>query len=73
MSLKAPKLSPDIGLLLTLGWAIPVWLLLGIFAGRWMDTHWGLYPWATLGGALLGMLGAGYTVARAVRKISRDS
>jgi F0F1-type ATP synthase assembly protein I len=67
------KLSPDLGLLLTLGWAIPVWLLAGIFAGRWLDTHFGWYPWATLAGALLGIAGAGYTVMRAVQKIDRDA
>ena len=59
-------------MLLTLGWAIPVWLLAGIFAGRWIDTRWGLYPWATLAGSLLGMIGAGFTVARAVQKVSRN-
>ena len=73
MTQTPPKISSDLGMLLTLGWAIPVWLLSGIFAGRWMDAHWGLYPWATLGGALLGMIGAGFTVVRAVQKVSDDS
>ena len=73
MTQTPPKISSDLGMLLTLGWAIPVWLLAGIFAGRWMDSHWGLYPWATLIGAFLGMIGAGYTVVRAVQKVGRDS
>ncbi len=73
MTTTPPKISPDIAMLLTLGWAIPVWLLVGIFAGRWVDTHWGWYPWATLAGALLGMIGAGFTVARAVQKVSADT
>ena len=73
MTQTPPKISSDLGLLLTLGWAIPVWLLAGIFAGRWLDTRFGLYPWATLVGALLGMFGAGYTVVRAIQKISHDS
>ena len=73
MTSTPPKIFPDLGMLLTLGWAIPVWLLAGIFAGRWMDARWGLYPWATLAGALLGMIGAGYTVVRAVQKAGNDS
>jgi F0F1-type ATP synthase assembly protein I len=66
------KLPPDLGMLLTLGWAIPVWLLCGIFAGRWIDAHWGLTPWATLAGGLLGMIGAGYTVVGAVKKVGLE-
>ncbi len=73
MAFTPPKLSPDIGLLLTLGWAIPVWLLAGIFAGRWVDARFGLYPWTTLIGVMLGMAGAAYTVYRAVKKIDRNA
>ena len=69
MTTTPPKIPSDLGMLLTLGWAIPVWLLAGIFAGRWLDTHFGLYPWATLSGAILGMVGAGFTVVRAVQKV----
>lgn len=73
MTNSPSKISPDVGMLLTLGWAIPVWLLAGIFAGRWVDHHWGLSPWFTLLGGLLGMLGAGFTIFRAVQKVDRDS
>jgi hypothetical protein len=73
MPSKPSKIPSDLGMLLTLGWAIPVWLLCGIFAGRWVDSHWGWYPWATLAGAVLGMVGAGYTVVRAVQKVSGGS
>ena len=69
---KIPKLPPEIGPLLTLGWAIPVWLLVGIFAGRWADGRWGLYPWMTLLGALFGIAGATYTVIRAVKQLDRN-
>lgn len=68
---KLPKIPPEVGPLLTLGWAIPVWLLAGIFAGRWADGRWGLYPWMTLLGALLGIAGATYAVVGVVRKLDR--
>jgi hypothetical protein len=73
MTPTPPKIPSDIGLLLTLGWAIPTWLLAGIFAGRWVDGRLALSPWATLAGASLGMIGAGYTVFRAVRKLDPPS
>jgi len=72
MTTTPPKIPTDLGLLITLGWSIPTWLLIGIFAGRWVDGRWNLYPWATLAGALIGMIGAGYTVFRAVKKVDHD-
>jgi F0F1-type ATP synthase assembly protein I len=65
------KTPPELGLLLTLGWGIAVWITGGVILGRWADNLWGWQPWGTLGGALVGMFGAGATVYRIVRKLDR--
>jgi F0F1-type ATP synthase assembly protein I len=57
--------------LLTLGWGIAVWITIGVLLGRWADGHWGWQPWGTLGGALLGIAGAGWTMYRVVRRLDR--
>jgi hypothetical protein len=63
------KLPPDLGPLLFLGGGIAVWITGGVLAGRWADGHWGWQPWGTLGGALFGIAGAGFTVYRVILRL----
>lgn len=67
--MPAAKLPPDLGILLTLGVSLAVWITGGVLLGRWADTHWGWQPWGTLGGALLGIAGSALTVYRIVRRL----
>ncbi len=41
----------------TIGLQFAFMLTLPIFAGHWVDEHWGIGPWCTLAGALFGFAG----------------
>ncbi len=69
--MPVPKLPPDLGILLTLGVSLAGWITGGVLAGRWIDQHWGLQPWGTLGGALVGITGSALTVYRIVRHLDQ--
>lgn len=71
--MPGPRIPPDTSLLLTLGWTLAVWIGGGTLLGRWADTQWGWHPWGTLGGALAGLAGAGYTVFLVVTRLDRKN
>ena len=58
--------------LMTLGSLLLTWIAGGVLLGLWVDRHWGLSPWGTVVGSLLGLCGAGYSVFREVRRMERD-
>ena len=37
------------------GTSLALTILLFTFAGIWIDRHWGIKPWGTLGGAFAGI------------------
>ncbi len=69
--MPGPKISPDLALLLTLGWTLAVWIAGGMLLGKWIDNTWGWHPWGAFGGTSAGLLGAGYTVYRVVKGLDR--
>lgn len=38
-----------------LGWTLALSVVLGVFGGRWADSHWDTEPWFLLLGAFLGI------------------
>jgi F0F1-type ATP synthase assembly protein I len=53
------------------GTSLAVTILLFTFAGIWVDRHWGLKPWGTVGGAFIG-IGAGlYNFIREFGDVSK--
>jgi hypothetical protein len=71
--MPTPKLPPDLGILLTLGISLAVWITGGVLVGRWADLHWGWQPWGTLAGAFLGIAGSALTVYRIVRRLDQKT
>lgn len=69
----SPKISSNLGLLLSLGWGIAAWITLGVLAGHWADGHFGWQPWGTLTGALAGIAGGGWTMYRVVRRLDSQT
>jgi hypothetical protein len=59
----------DLGILLTLGWSIAVWITGGVLLGHWADTRFGLFPWGIVAGALAGIAGCVYTLLGTLRKL----
>jgi len=48
-------------------------ILLGLFAGVWLDNHTQIRPWGTLGGLLVGLLlGFGSLYKRAMSMIQKQ-
>ena len=66
------KNSSDLGILLTLGVSLAVWITGGVLAGRFADQHWGLQPWGTLLGALFGIAGSALTFYGIVRRLDQN-
>ena len=69
MSFTKEKPSTNLGFLLTLGGSLAAWMAGGVLLGRWADHHWGMTPWGTVAGAILGFAGAGYSVFREVQRM----
>jgi hypothetical protein len=67
-----PKIPPYLGLLLTLGWSLALWITGGVLLGHWADTRFSLYPWGVVTGALAGIAGCGYTIASTLKKLDED-
>ncbi|NRD77186.1 AtpZ/AtpI family protein [Bacillus sp. BRMEA1] len=42
-------------------------ILIGIFAGRWLDNHWGTEPIFLIVGLLLGLATGTYSMLRSIR------
>lgn len=57
--------KPDKDFLVTLGvygaigFQLAISVVVGVMVGRWLDARWGLTPWLTIVGMLLGS-GAGF-------------
>jgi hypothetical protein len=71
--MSVPKLPPDLGILLTLGVSLAVWITGGVLLGRWADNHWAIQPWGTLTGAFVGIAGSALTVFRIVRRLDQKT
>jgi hypothetical protein len=63
------KIPPDVGLLLTLGWSMALWITGGTLLGRWIDVRFSLQPWGLVAGALAGIAISGYTIAGVLRRL----
>jgi ATP synthase protein I len=51
---KPNNLAAPLSLAATLGWSIVMPVLIGVFGGKWLETHFSSGPW-TLWGILLGL------------------
>ncbi len=60
-----------LGLLLGLGTTLAVWMAGGVLLGHWCDRHFTRFPVGVIGGAILGLIGSGYTVLRIIGKLDR--
>jgi F0F1-type ATP synthase assembly protein I len=69
--MSAPKLSPDVALLMGMGVSVAVWLTVGVLAGRWTDRAWDWAPWGTLIGSLVGISGAAVNIYQIIRRMER--
>jgi len=54
-----------------IGFDLVVPVLLGVFAGRWLDSRWGTRPWLLIVGSLLGMVVGFYSFLRRVIPMGR--
>jgi len=54
---------------LSLGLELAVTLLVFIFAGYYLDKHWGTHPWLLLAGATLGFIVAFYNFYKTILKL----
>jgi F0F1-type ATP synthase assembly protein I len=46
------------------GTSLALTILLFTFAGIWVDRHWGVKPWGTIGGAFAGIAAGLYNFIR---------
>src|SRR5262245_62511674 len=54
-----------------IGFEIVAPVLLGVFAGRWLDTRWGSRPWLLIVGSVLGIVVGFYSFLRRFLPIGR--
>ena len=54
---------------LTLGWEMAAWLGLAAYAGQWLNPRWGPEPLGLLLCLLVGFIGCGWSVYRAIRRL----
>ena len=45
-----------VGFVSGIGIEIAVIIAIGVFAGKYLDNHFGISPWGTLGGIILGFM-----------------
>jgi len=62
-----------IGMVGGLGFVIGLSVLLGAFAGRYLDQRWGTGPWITLVGTLLGTAVGFYEVVTVLKQLEGKS
>lgn len=61
-----------IGNALSMGIEIAVGVGLGLYAGLWLDKHFGWQPWASLIGSMLGLASALYLVIKQANQMNKD-
>jgi len=54
-----------------IGFELVVPILLGVFAGNWLDSRWGTRPWLLVVGSLLGIVVGFYSFLRRVIPMGR--
>ncbi|NUP13987.1 MAG: AtpZ/AtpI family protein [Polyangiaceae bacterium] len=57
----------------TLGMEIVLSILLGLFAGRWIDGRYGTDPWFTMGGFAFGIALSVHATMRALRSMRAEA
>lgn len=62
------QLFSALSIAISLGLTIVVNIGIGLFIGKYLDEKFGLYPWATVGGIILGMATGLWGVYKKVAK-----
>ena len=62
----------DFGTYLILGSTMAAWMTGGVLTGHFVDLRFGFSPWGLILGAMFGILGCGYSVFQAARKLDSD-
>jgi F0F1-type ATP synthase assembly protein I len=63
----------DIGSYSTVGLDLALSILVGLFAGRWLDQKLGTHQWLTLVGVGFGIAAGARTVWRALQRANREA
>jgi F0F1-type ATP synthase assembly protein I len=61
---QAPKAGP----MLASGFEMAVGVAVGYFAGRWLGNRYGWEPWASLVGAMIGLIAGAYLLIKEVNR-----
>jgi F0F1-type ATP synthase assembly protein I len=61
---KAPKSGHFMGT----GLEIAVGVVIGYFTGNWLGNHYGWNPWASVIGAMIGLIAGAYVLIREVNR-----
>jgi F0F1-type ATP synthase assembly protein I len=71
---KTPGRDIDVhwGQYLGIGLQILVGVVLGFFAGDWLDRRYGWTPWGVLIGVMLGLAGGMYLLIKDAIRINKD-
>lgn len=64
--MEAPGRPPSPLSYIGLGTELVAPILLGVFAGRWLDGRWGTEPWLLVAGSILGLVLGFYSFLRRV-------
>jgi F0F1-type ATP synthase assembly protein I len=69
-----PKDDPDInwGRFAGVGLQMLVGVVLGVVVGQWLDRRYGLDPWGTMCGAMIGLAAGMYLLIKDAIRINKD-
>jgi len=67
------RLPPALGTYLTLGLQLALSMVVFMLAGIWADGHWGIGPWGTITGLILGGTGALIKFIRTAMALGREA
>lgn len=66
----AGEKDPQWGRTVTSGFEMAVGVALGYFVGHWLGIKFGIEPWGSVAGSMLGMIAGAYVL---IKEVSRDN
>ena len=67
-----PQDDQNWGRYLGIGLEMAVGVTLGLFAGRWIDRHYGTDPWGVMIGTMVGLAAGMYLLIRDAIRMNKD-
>ena len=68
MQTRRQQLAAALTFVTTVGVTLIANVAAGFYLGQWLDGQWGTYPWARIGGIVLGMATGVWSVYKILRR-----